>query len=133
MSDTDELRQERDDNLKYAFVDRAWNLRHAYQEWIQQELKDLIPKAEFVEPTLSGTMKSQVQAAIQRMKHINNHELQEAIENINGRCAELRLTVSDNVIEDRQSLADCLSRFQGLVRELLDMRRLLDGLWASDT
>lgn len=135
MSDNNELRQERDQNLVYRLLHTADTLRQAYQEWIQQELNNLIPKAEILELTQSGSLRSELQAKIRRMREIDNRELKEAVDNINHKIAELRVVVvtSDDIITERQSLEDCLSRFRDCVRELLDIRRLLVSLSESNT
>lgn len=126
--DNDQPKEERDSDLVVGFVERASGLRFLYEEWIQLELKDCLPKAELLLPALgNGKIKRELKAMIRHMKAINRVELPDAVENIKGKCTELRQLVPDNIMEHRQELEGCLSRFVELVRELLAVRKFLDS------
>ena len=127
MPDEYELRQQRDDDLVDGFRDRAWYMLKRYQEWLELEFKDAIPKAELQEILSSGSVKSRLQLKIDRMNQINLHDLPEAISNVTEKCNDLRRDGSVDILEDYQYLQDCLSRLHGFVRELLEIRRLLDS------
>jgi hypothetical protein len=126
-----ELRQQRDDDLVDGFRERAKSMMIFYQAWIQSELIEDIKKAGLLEATSGeSAFKQQLQLKIDRLKQINLHELPEAVRNVTEKCNELRRGGSADILEDYRYLQDCLSRLHGLVRELLDIRRMLDT--ASD-
>ncbi len=133
MPDSDDLRDERDRRLVNGFISGARGFRLYYWEWIQEEVKDCKFKAEFLEPALSGTVKSSVQAAIQRLEEIDRRELKEVIDNVDTKCSEIEDGAWNNVLDAFPYLEEGLHRFERLVRELLDIRSLLDSLWESGT
>ena len=129
MVDDDDLTQERDDFLVSTFVSVAMHYRSAYHEWIQEELNHWIPKAEAIEETLSGELRTKLQAQIQRMKDMNRYELPEAVNNLKDKCSDINAGAWQSVMDALPFLEEGIFRFTGLVRELLDIRRLLDDLW----
>ena len=136
MFDAISQRQDRDDDLAHGFVDRAGLLIRDYQAWILLEIKDCMPKAEALEATLpEGDLKNDVHSAIQRMETIEKYELPEAVKNLRQKCTEIGIGNSSysDVMDAHQWIEDGLSRFEGLVRGLLSIRKLLDSRWESDT
>ena len=129
MTDISSLRMERDDNLLHYYLILAESMKFRYHEWVTEELKDLLPKAQTaeLEPSNLEPVKVTLRQKISRMRDIDR-ELQEACRNIVDICKELRYAVPDQLVGDCQRLDDTISRFRGMVRELLDTRDYLDGL-----
>ena len=129
MTDIAQLRRERDDNLLHQYLMLADSMKFRYHEWVTEELKDLLPKAQTaeLEPSNLQPVKGALRQKIARMRDIDQ-ELQEACRNIVDICRELRYAMPDELVRDAQQVEDGLSRFRGMVRELLDIREYLDNL-----
>lgn len=128
-----EQRQERDEDLFRCLVMKTEDLTFRYQEWVQQEVKDCIEIAGFIEPLQKGVLKKQVQSTIQRLEQINLQELPRAVRDTADKCKELNSLVPDDILEDCQPLAECTRRFDSLVRDLLAIRAFLDTLWEPNS
>lgn len=125
--------QERDRELGMAFAASARALRQAYREWIQEELNDLAARADSLEPALQGPTKNEMQRTMARIRDINQAELREAVEGLQGRIKEIEEQLYDGVLDARQHLNEGITGLEGLVRELLHLRKVLDELWDSHT
>lgn len=134
MFDASNVRQDRDDDLVHGFVDRAGLLIRDYKDWILGEIRDCMPKAEALETTLpESDQKSDVHAAIERMVDIEKYDLPAAIKNLRQKCTEIGDGSYHDVMDAHQWIEDGLSRFEGLVRSLSSIRKLVDSLWEPDT
>lgn len=132
MTDIWQIRRERDDNLLHQYLLLADAMKFRYHEWVTEELKDLVPKAQTAELEPSNSQsKKMLSQKIARMKDIDQ-ELQEAVRNIVDICRELRYAMPDELVSDAQRVEDGLARFRGMVRELLGIREYLDNLLEQD-
>jgi len=133
MSDYDDLTQERDAALARDFADVARQLRRAFREWIQEEVKDLATKAGCLEPLLEGVLKKNMQGTIGRIKDIDRDELREATLSLEQKIGAIDDGVYDSLLDARRHLEEGVSRLEGLVRELLSIRRDVDSLLEAHT
>ena len=124
------------DIVKRVVVQGCFSRGFTYEEMnkLVVGLKDLMPKAQTVElePSTPETVKEIVRQRISRMRDIDR-ELQDACRNIVDTCRDLRYAVPDQLVDDCQRLEDAISRFRGMVRELLDTREYLDRLNDNNT
>jgi hypothetical protein len=133
MSDHDDLAQERDAALARDFTDVARQLRRAFREWIQEEVKDLAARADSLEPLLDGVVKTRMQQTTARIRDIDHNELPEATQNLKQKIEEIDDGVYDSLPDGRRHLEEGVSRLEGLVRELLSIRRNVDAMLEAHT
>lgn len=110
----------------------AWAVARAYHEWIERQLRYWIPKAEAIEPTLNGMVGDNVRAAVERMKAISYRELPEVRNDVKEKDSEVRGGAWSNVLDARAYLQQGCYRYEKLVEEILQIRKLLESLWDSD-
>jgi len=129
MSEEYEIRQQQDDDLVDGFRERTKYMMLCYQAWVQPQLNGLLPKAQILAASCNeDPIKRLLNLKTSRMQQINLHELPEAVKDVTEKCNELRHDGSYNILEDYRYLEDCLLRMQGFVRELLEIRKLLDDI-----
>ena len=131
ITEYDDLSEESDKVLVRAFVDVATQLRRAYWEWIQEEIKRLAIVADSLEPTLEGVVKAGMQETSQRIRDIDRHELPEAIRSLKEKISEIDGGAWKDAPDARRYLEEGLSRLEALVRELLHIRDSLESLLES--
>lgn len=123
----EDLRDERDRALLRQFCQGARQLRHEFREWVQEELKDVLYRAECLEPLCAGPMLAELRLTIVRLRDINREILQEAVRSLDSKITEVEAGAYDNLPDARAYLEEGVSRLEGLVRELLRTRRMLEG------
>jgi hypothetical protein len=126
MAERFDKRQERDDDLSYAFCDKTDNMAREFEGWLELELKDCLPRAEILALISDGSVKEDLDAKIGRMRQITLHGLPETMRRLKIRCREIRQDGSTDLMEDYDYLEDCLLRLHRFVQEVLDIRAFLD-------
>jgi len=128
MAERFDRRQERDDDLAYAFCDKADNMSKDFEAWLELELKDCLPKAQILVLIANGSVKEDLDAKIERMKQITLHNLPETMRRLKNRCREIRRDGATDLMDDYDYLEDCLIRLRGFIQEVIDIRAFLDTL-----
>ena len=132
MTEDNELRRERDGWLVSTFVNTARHLRNEFREWIQGEINHLIVRAEALESTAEGEFRAKLEETGRRIREMNLQGLPETVRSFDEKIADIGEEVYSDVLDARHYLLhEGLSGFEGLVRELLRIRRFLDELWEA--
>ncbi len=122
-------REERDNFLVVnTVVGAATSLLMGYQGWLQEEVKELTLRAAVCSASCSDPLQSHIEQRINRLRDIQQYELDEAVRALRSKIKEINESAYDSIIDARRYLEDGLYRFESLVRECLECRRLLDGL-----
>lgn len=77
---------------------------------------------------MAGQARANANMAVQRLKDIYNHEVAEASAAARAAVSEISGGVYDDVMDARRYLDQAIHRFEGLVRELLEFRDLVEGV-----
>lgn len=120
-------REERDRSLIYALSQRARDARGDLREWITEELKDLIYRAEHLEPQVVGEGRSDIIRILTRLRSINNDLLDDTLRRIDDRVADVRARGYPDISDLRSYLGELLGRLEDIVRELRRARATLDA------
>jgi len=133
--DDNGFRLERDNRLVSQFVQRVIDCRRDYYEWIQEEVNESLTRIWCIEAASSGAIKRQAQRVDDRLQSINSQELVEITNNIKRRCDEIMDGAWDdrNPMDAYQYLEEGLSYYKNIVRELIQLRKTLDGFVDEDS
>ena len=130
MPDSSEIRTERDTRLiRYGFVASAETLRSSYQDWIQEEIKDCITKAQLAQLTCDNARDKEKLDGIERRSQEINIEISVKLEReLKDKCAEIDGIVwdGDDILEPRSELEPIFLKCDALVREIIKIRKYLD-------
>ncbi len=128
-------REERDDFLVMAtMVGAASTLLTGYKGWLLEEVKELILRCSVCSATCGEPLHTVIEQRIKRLEDIRDYEINEAAKTLRDKIADMNQPKPsfDHVIDARHYLEDGVYRLEGLVRECLEARRLLDGLEDDD-
>ncbi len=120
-------RQERDQSVISELCHLAHGLRREYAEWVQQEVKELLPVFQSFEATTSGTAAIRFSLAVSRIQDINNNVLDVACEITERRIKDAK-DFEMEIVEAYSYVQDGLSRLESLIRELMRLRAMADSL-----
>lgn len=128
--DDNQPRLERDNSLVSQFVQRVIDRRRDYYDWIQEEVKDSLIRARYIEVTYSGKVKRQAKRVAGRLRSIHTNELVEITNDIKARCADIGAGGWNdrNPMDAYYYLEEGLSHYKDIVQELIRLRKSLDGL-----
>lgn len=130
MTDDDRTaRQERDSFLVVnTLVGAASTTLVGYRGWIIEEVKELVLRCAISSATCGEPLHSILEGHLKRMTDIKDYEVYEATKALNDKIGDINAGDYDNVVEARRYLEEAIYRFDSLVRECMELRRLLDGL-----
>lgn len=131
MSD-DGKRAERDKNLVRETCSAVNLVRSALFEWIQEELKDQRVKAQFLQETVSGPIKSAAQEYEKDIDELDRRRLPEAVDLQKAQVKEVQQEFNDDPFDDYMYLEGSTFRLERMARMIYRMRRILDDLASPD-
>ena len=119
----------RDDQLTLSLGSNARNFRYDLQEWIHEEVTELIQTFSVrlgTEP--DGPLKIAIQETADRLHQINSREFTAAVERSNKSINDVLAGDPDNVYHGYELLLLGLSDLTRIGRELLEIREYLIGI-----
>ena len=129
----DNQEAERDKELVAAFTDAVRQLRRAYREWIQEELRSLASQCDFIKPLLAGSVEREVESLKRRRALVNQDERTECVNSLQGKIDEIEQGVYDSAFDAKSYMDEGLLRLEALVKELHVHRRRLAELYEAHT
>lgn len=122
-------REERDSSLVVkAVVASATGFLTAYQSWLYEEVKELQQRCADCSSKFNDPLKSKIETRITRLSDIDKYEIVEAAKELRVKISDVNGGAYDNIVDARRHVDEGVYRFESLVRECLDIRRLVDLL-----
>lgn len=116
-----------------SVVSAALALLYGFRDWVQDELIDLIPRAERA-VLFSGGTDIELNQMLRRIRDIEQREFPECTEDLKARTKEISDGAPfDGIVESRRYLESPCSRFENMVNELLSYRERLLALEGDQT
>ncbi len=128
MTSRQERQDERDWDLMKALAGAAEHLRKDIHEWIQEELVSLATELDIVTPTTNGMIHDQCDAARLRVTQIDQHELNQAIQQYRTWVDTVEARMHSNPFDAHRELNTGLNPLRDMINELVQIRQLVDGL-----
>jgi hypothetical protein len=122
-------REERDSTLVVkAVVESASGFLTAYQTWLYEEVKELKQRCTDCVAKYDDPLRSKIKPHITRLNDIDTYEIDEAVNELRVKIGDVNVGSYDNIVDARRHVDEGIYRFESLVRECLELRRLLDLL-----
>ncbi len=126
----DDDQRERDDDLVRKVCYHYQALHQIIENWMAQEINALPVRIQTLEAmTQVASQKTRLTEALKSVDRISRIEMIEATERLTERLGEIERSLYDNPLESQQHAYDSFDSVKDLMRKLLDIRKMVDGLW----